>query len=499
MKTILLNPPFEVQVAPPLGLAQIYAVLKKYGKDVDVVDAYDWSFQQICSFVKKQQPDMVGMPCTTPARFEVLDTAFLIKKVNPDIKIVLGGPHPTLMSQQILENYPFVDLIVRNEGEYILLNLINCLEKNEKISNTKGISFREGEKVYHTPDEPFIQNLDELPFPAYHKFNLRNYVPYEDLTTDLNQLVRAPLISTRGCPYECVFCSSSDFWGHKWRFQSPKYVVDLMEYLYSRFNARYQRFFDDNFFASKKRTIEICKELVRRKLHTQIIWRCEGRPDAGDREVYKWLAEAGCHMIEFGVESGTEEGLIALNKRYTLDQIRKALRITKEVGIFRKCFFIIGGPHENSNTVAQTRNFIEEVNPDRIHTFILTVLPGTLLYERAKSENLITDDFWLKRQTYDPTTKYWNNCLPYTGELPLKEALREANRMMYWWNVEVKGLSSLFYYDTSFIKFMAKYYLKRRQFRRIWHGLSWVISTYLDKIFMRKSLWNKNPIESDFG
>ena len=495
MKTVLLNPPFEVQVAPPLGLAQIYAVLEKNGKDADTVDAYAWSSRQIRKYIERQGPDIVGMPCTTPARFEVLDTTALIKKVNPNIKIILGGPHATLMPQQILENYPFIDIIVRNEGDFTLLRLIECIERNGKLGDVQGISFRKGEKIYHTPDAPFIRNLDQLPFPAYHKFNLREYVPYEDITTELNRLVRAPLISTRGCPYKCIFCSSSDFWGHRWRFQSPKYVVDLMEYLYSQFDARYQRFFDDHFFASKRRTIEICQELVKRGLHKEIIWRCEGRPDAGDREMYAWLAKAGCHMIEFGVESGTEEGLLALNKHYTLDQIRKALKITKDVGIFRKCFFIIGGPHENQKTVKQTRKFIEEVDPDRIHTFVLTAFPGTQLYERAKSEGLIDDDFWLKRQTYDPTTKYWNNCLAYTGALSLDEALKEANRMMYWWNVEVKDLSPLFYYDTSFLKFMVKYYLKHRQFRRIWHGFSWVVSTYLDKIFMRKSVGEKNTIK----
>ena len=494
MKTLLLNPPYEVQIAPPLGLAQLYAVLEKNGKDADVVDAYDWSFKQIQRYVEEQQPDMVGMPCTTPTRFEVLDTAALIKKVNPKIKIVLGGPHATLMPQQILENYPFVDVIVRNEGEYTLLNLIDCLDSKEKPGNVQGISFREDNKIHHTPNAPFIKRLDGLPFPAYHKFNLKHYIPYEDLTADLNKLVRAPLISSRGCPYKCIFCSSSDFWGHRWRFQSPKYVVDLMEYLYSQFDARYQRFFDDHFFASKRRTIEMCQELVKRGLHKEIIWRCEGRPDAGNREMYEWLAKAGCHMIEFGVESGTEEGLIALNKQYTLDQIRKTLKITKEIGILRKCFFILGGPHENQKTVRQTRKFIEEIDPDRINTFVLTIFPGTQLYERAKSEGLIGDDFWLKRRTSDPITRYWHNSLPYTGTLYWDEALKEANRMMYWWNVEVKGLSPLFYYDTSFLKFMVKYYLKHRQFRRIWHGFSWVVGTYLDKIFMRKSVGEKNTI-----
>ncbi len=474
MRVLLLNPPYEVGVTPPLGLAYLHAVLEKEGKDASLVDAWNWSIGEICRFVHRNEYDLVGLSITTPHRFEVIDIARRIKQSHPGTSIVLGGPHATYMSEQMLTHYPFIDYIVRGEGEYKLLNLVESLESRKSLDNVGGLSFRSSGKVVSTEDAPYIQRLDDIPFPSYKNLDLKSYAPYEDSPPGFNKVTRAPLISSRGCTYRCIFCSSSCFWGHKWRFHSPAYVVNLMEYLSREFDANYQRFFDDNFMANPKRVIQICTELRKRGLHRQIIWRCEGRPDVSSREMYQSMKDAGCFLIEFGVESGTEEGLSFLGKRYTLDQIRTTFRVTKELGFVRKAFIILGGPHETEKTIAKTRKFIEEIDPDRINVFLLTIFPGTDIYELARREGRVTEDIWLKRSSKEPTTRYWHDCPTYHPKMKLKDLEREANRMMYWWHVEVKR-RSLFYYERDFLFFMLKHYVMSGKFRRILSNLRWIL------------------------
>lgn len=275
---------------PPLGIAWLAAVLRENGfKNVSLIDSVinKQSNNEIVELLKKEDPDIIGLSFGTQNRFYAFDSAKSIKKNFPKIPIVVGGPHPTLTADDTLQNIPEIDIVVRGEGEYTFLDLVRTINKKGDLRGVKGISFRskKGEIIRNQNREP-IQDLDALPMPA------RDLLPINDYrqTIPLSDKICTSMITSRGCPYNCVYCSTSEQWGHKIRHRSVKNVVDEIEYLMKTYKLDGVGFFDDVFTMDKKRAIGICQEIIKRKLN--IYWWCEARANTIDKELVGWMKKS---------------------------------------------------------------------------------------------------------------------------------------------------------------------------------------------------------------
>ncbi len=406
MKTLLINPPmydqrkygkpFILPYGPPLGIAYLASTLEKHGFEVRAIDMFDYSWDKVKQTLKEEQPDVIGITCLTEQRASPLELARLSKTMNKDCVVIMGGIHPTIMYEQILEHWP-VDIIILGEGEETIKELMTCLEGKKIFGDVHGIAYKHEGKTIKTPPRRLIENLDDIPFPAYKYFDFEKYTRYEILkgiwnNKPLRNLRFVPVISTRGCVGSCQFCSTPFFW-QKWRTRSAKNVVDEMELLTRDFGCGFFNFADDIFTVNKNRVIDLCKEIIQRKL--DIIWDCETRVNFIWDDMLEWMMRAGCYCISFGVESASETVLKAIKKKTTPQQIAHAFQLTKQVGMKTKMLLMVGNPGEDDTTVNDTVRMIETVRPDFVSVSEAMVLPGTELYESAKQKGFVSDDYWL--------------------------------------------------------------------------------------------------------
>ena len=418
MKIVLIFPPNIYQTKqsmPPLGIAWLAAVLRENGfKDVVLIDsmANRYSNEDIISLLKKQRPDLIGISFGTQIRFSAFDLARLAKKNFPGIPIVVGGPHPTLTSQDTLENIPEIDIVVRGEGEISFLNLVKTIESGGSLAEVKGISFRDKNgKVIHNPPELSIQDLDGLPLPARDLLPMEKY----EQTTFLSKKRATSILSSRGCPYYCVFCSVSEQWGHRIRHRSPQNVVDEIEHLLKNHPfLEGIRFFDDVFTMDKNRVIEICHEILKRKLN--FVWECEARANTIDGELVREMRRAGCEFIDLGIESGSDRILKNIKKSITVEQAITAAKIIKKAGIGLKAFFMHGLPGETyediKKTVFLSRYLYYNLGAEGTTQGISVIYPGTELERMAKESGTLPKDFsWSKYYERDRSYPPLDACI----------------------------------------------------------------------------------------
>ncbi|RLE49825.1 MAG: B12-binding domain-containing radical SAM protein [Candidatus Methanomethylicota archaeon] len=429
MKVLLVNPPTTADIetarviglkAPPLGLAYLAAVLEKNGYDVKILDApvLDYTFEDVKREVRSYDPDVVGVTSTTPTIYDAIRTVNAAKEAKPEVFTIIGGPHPTFMPEETLSMSPKLDAVAIGEGEMTLLELVKSLENNQPIEDVKGLAFRKGDEIRFTPKRPFIEDLDSLPFPARHLLPMERYMVFG------KQTLLANIMSSRGCPYNCIFCSSSLMFGKKFRGRSPGNVVDEIEELVDKYKVKHIEFADDNFTFDQKRAINIAKEILRRGLN--IAFACGARVDNLSRELLYWLKKAGCNMIYVGIESGVQRVLNALRKGIKIEQIVKAVKMIKEVGIEVTGSFVIGAPGETREDVKQTIKFAKKLDLDFAQFTVITPYPGTYIYEYAKREGLLLTNDWSKYTTVKPVMR--------TKELSAEELERlvaEAYRSFY--------------------------------------------------------------------
>jgi len=408
MKIVLIFPPNIYQTKqsmPPLGIAWLAAVLRENGfKDISLIDsmANRYSNEDIIDLLKKQGPDIIGISFGTQIRFSTFDLARLIKKNFPEVPLVVGGPHPTLTPQDTLENIPEIDIVVRGEGEVSFLNLVKEIEKKGALENVKGISFRDEKGgIVHNPDETAIEDLDSLPLPARDLLPMEKY----EQTTNLSKKRSTNIMTSRGCPYRCVFCSVSEQWGHRIRQRSAKNVVDEIEFLLKSYSFLGGiRFFDDTFTINKPRVLEICDEIIKRKLN--FVWECEARANTIDSEIVQAMKRAGCEFIDLGVESGSNKILKNIKKDITVEQVIEAVKVIKKAGIGLKIFIMHGLPGETyediKKTVFLSRYLCHKLKADGATQGITIIYPGTELEKIAKEMGTLPKDFsWSKYYIVD--------------------------------------------------------------------------------------------------
>jgi anaerobic magnesium-protoporphyrin IX monomethyl ester cyclase len=311
-----------------------------------------------------------------------LKMAKIAKQANPECITVFGGIHSTLFPDNVILNKE-VDFVCIGEGEHTVLELIQTIEKNVEFDKIQGILYKDGRKVIRNENRPLIQDLDELPFPARELLPMSEY-----LSTKVGRVgweLPSPstsIITSRGCPFRCTFCSSHLTFGRKVRFRSPKNVVDEIEYLIDMYSIKGVSFVDDTFTLDSKRTSAICKEILSRGL--DIEWMCMGRVDTISKDLLKEMKKAGCVSIGYGIESGSQHVLDEyIKKNITLEAAEKTIKITKEAGITSVAYFMIGTPGETLEDINKTVDFAKRLNPDAVNFSITIPMPGTEMFDIA--------------------------------------------------------------------------------------------------------------------
>lgn len=394
---LLIDPPWVIDAddnfwknigscLPSLGLAYIASYLEARGHAVEIMDctAMRYGLADIERLFKLRAapPALLGITATTPLIENALAVAAACKRLFPGTKVVLGGVHPTVLPGEVLA-HPAVDIVARGEGEETMLEIAEGRKPGEIL----GISFKEDGRVVHNPDRPLIKDLDTIPPPAYHLLPMDRYYP---ATGSYRNLPAMSLFATRGCPGRCTFCYRT-FYG-RLRKRSAANIVAEVELLYRNYGIREIAFYDDAFTSFKETVFEFCDLLHKRGL--KLTWTCFTRVDLIDEELLRAMKKAGCHLILFGVESGDERILKAINKRIDLGRVKEAVAAARRIGIDTRASFMLGNQGETEESVRKTIDFAFELDPDQVHFNIATAYPGTELYNWARENGYLTSSSW---------------------------------------------------------------------------------------------------------
>ncbi|MBU2473004.1 MAG: radical SAM protein [Patescibacteria group bacterium] len=387
MKILLINPPGKTSfIAPPLGLMSLATSLRNSGHFPKILDYLIENFNQDSLFNDIQKVDLIGITSVSPHINNALNLARLIKKKFPDKIIVLGGAHASLLPQETIENNPFIDFLIRGEGEIRIIQLIEYIQGQIKLKELDGIVFKKDGKIINLQPKKFIQNLDNLPMPAYDLIPFKKYSLY--LQSQFQPAIT--MLTSRGCPFNCIYCSKPVF-GSSIRTRSPKSILEEIIFLKKNYNIKEIIFYDDSFTLKKEKITKFCQLIIENNI--KINWKCETRVNLVDQELLNLMKKAGCYMICYGIESGNQKILDILKKGITLEQIEKAIIITKKAKIKILGYFMIGIPQETEKNIKETINFAKKLNPDYAQFSIATAYPGTELYQIAEKQGKITKDF----------------------------------------------------------------------------------------------------------
>jgi len=372
----------------PLGLGYLGAVAQNEGHEVTVIDcqAEHITYDAFQARISHGSPDVIGVTATTLLYKSAMKLIDIAKEAQPQAVTMLGGSHGTFWDENALKEYPSLDMVVRREGEITFIELLKKLKAGGSLNEVLGVTFRAKDgKTVRTPDRPFIEDLDALPFPAH------DLLPLDSLKHMGKVLF--PLITSRGCVYWCDFCSTVRMFGRGYRWRSPKNVVDEMQLLHDKYDVTQVTFYDDAFTVNRERVFKICEQLHARKL--DMTWDCGTRVDMVDREMLKAMRDAGCIAVWLGVESGSEAILGKMNKKIKLDQSRLAYKIAQDVGLMTIANVVLGFPGETEQTAWETIRFVKELNPDHVGFYVATPYPGTPMYDQVKEKG------WLKVTDFD--------------------------------------------------------------------------------------------------
>jgi len=382
MRILLVNLPYfggykkMALDLPPLGIAYLAAVVRQCGHEVRIADLTVAPGQ----FPKRLEDfDLVGLSADTPRHNAAMELAGSIKKRG--LPVLMGGPHVSFTTEETLRS-GVVDFIVRGEGERSICALLNCLQRGEDLDAVPGLSYIQKGEIRHTKSEPLQIHVDDLPHPA------RDLLPMHRYGARLQGMRATSVIGSRGCPFNCSFCSSSELFGLRWRARNPQAIADEIREVSDRYGIKAFYFMDDNFTLHPDRTVEICSRMRERDL--DIKWWCFSRVNTiVEREdMVQSMAEAGLQMAFLGVESPNEETLEHYHKQINADTSHRAIRILRKYGIQSMASFIIGDPEETRDMIKNTVKFAKMLNPDIAQFSILTPYPGTQLYQKVQDRLL---------------------------------------------------------------------------------------------------------------
>ncbi len=405
MKIVLCNTPFGKTdyTWPPIGLLYIASHVKSQtDHNVKVIDGYSSNMpeNQFLQKIKEENPDVLGLSCTSHTFLKSMEMLEKIRQELPDVVIVLGGMHTNFYAEKILNNYRFIDFIIKGEGEISFTKLVENLNNREELRKIKGITFFDGDEMVNNEAE-IIQDLDSLPFPDRSLVDGNKYSHnWFGLKFSFGKF--ATILSSRGCPYSCIFCCCSAICKRKWRTRSVENILKELEELHSQ-GYKTCIFIDDNFTLSPERVIQICRGIVERKIKISLL--CEGRIDKMSLEIFREMKKAGFTTILFGLESGSQKILDYYKKGIKIDRVKNVVAEAKEAGLNVIGSFMIGAPIETEQEIMQTLKFASSLRTPLIIDSLVMV-PGTALWSELEKNNLLKDDDW---KSDHKVNKYYSN------------------------------------------------------------------------------------------
>ena len=444
-KVLLINPPWVIgedknlwnDVAscwPSLGLAYIAAVLEEAGHTVKYLDcsAERYTVKDAVATMRgfNESFDFVGLTATTPLINNTLTIAERAKEIFPGAKTILGGVHPSVMPDETI-SHPAVDFVAIDEGEQTILELANGRE----VSQISGLCYKQNGQTIKNPPRPLIENLDEIPPPAYHLLPMDKYYPAIGSYKRLPVMI---MFATRGCPGRCTFCYRT-FRGLV-RKRSARNIIEEIKILQRDYGIKEVAFYDDTFTLFKDVVKEFCDIIEREKI--DLTWSCFTRVDHINEDLLRSMKKSGCHLILFGVESADEQILKNINKRISLNQVTEAVKSARRLGIETRASFMIGNQGETEETIKKTIDFAIKLDSDEVQFNIATAYPGTELFNWAKDKGYIKSFNW--------------------------DDYSMSNVVL-----EVPGLDRAkmqYYYELAHRKF---YFRPKIILRRLWHIRSW--------------------------
>lgn len=391
-RIILFNSPWikgkqdvveEENIHLRIGIATIAAYLRGKGIDVAVIDSDDKS--QIDK-LKAFSPQFVGIPAYTFEIYDTARTAEIVKAVLPQSQLIVGGPHPSALPRETLEEFPIFDFVVMGEGEETLKEIV---EDKKEIEEIEGIAYRRNRTIKVNPRRKPIQPLDILSISAWDLYDLERYkINWHRSRSRLkfkskDDILYIPIESMRGCPYDCIFCFRIN--DRSVRFKSPSRVIDEMRRVISQFGVNRFYFVDPTFGINKRLALELCNEIIKYELNTKITWEVSSRVDVVDEELLIKMKEAGCDTIGFGVESGDDEILKKSGKNISCQKIIDTIKLCNKVGMTVGTSFILGHPFETKETLKKTIKFAKKLPIATTNFAIMVPFPGTEVRQMAKN------------------------------------------------------------------------------------------------------------------
>ena len=410
MKVLLIDPPMQSIMLSradwfPMGLAFLAGSIKREGHEaliyngehdpsLDYVNLTTYSsnyyhylealrdddhpaWKRLAKVITDFKPDVVGITSFSVKWPSARKIAALAKSYDPQIPVVMGGQHVTIMTDDALAD-PNIDFVVKGEGEKTLVEWLRELGGEQKWENVAGLSFKRAGQVVHNGPRPMVEDLDELPPPAREcLYDIENYSP-ESL---------GKLFASRGCPYQCNYCGTQNVWGYGVRHRSPQSMIDEIMQVKKEYGSSYFTFFDDVFGLDKKRAIALCNDMAQAKLGVR--WDCLTRANLVSDELLGSMKKAGCVKIDMGVESGSDKILKDTKKGLNTEQLLAGGHLIKKYGFFLYAFFMVGLPTETEEDAQKTIEFLEKLKPHWAGISIFTPIPGTGIYKTLQAQGKI--------------------------------------------------------------------------------------------------------------
>ena len=377
----------------PIYLAYTAAVVEEAGFEVSFIDAImdELDIGEFAQKVGDLGPRLALLETSTPSIEFDLATAAAIKEQSPGTFVALLGSHVTYFDRETLAENPAVDAVIRGEFEYTAADLARALDDGGGLSGVPGLTYRDDQgDPRRNPDRPLFEPLDDMPFPARHIVKGGEY-----RAGIYSGGHPTAMVSSRGCPYRCTFCLwPGVLYGHKFRARSAKNVVDEMEEAVRTYGHDEIYFDDDTFTIDRQRVMDITRLIMERGLEKEVEWIAQCRVDTVDREMLEAMKAANCGYILYGVESGSPQMLKKMKKGITLDKVRHAFELTRQVGIKTQAFFLFGIPGETQETIRETIEFAKELNASSTQFAVAIPHPGTALYEECKANGWLTSENW---------------------------------------------------------------------------------------------------------
>lgn len=375
MKIVLINPLCSSNVEKhwagyaSLGLAYIAASLLEKGNDVFIIDGKlrDYTLDSIVECSLEHKPDLIGISCMTADFPKVKEISYELKR-QCNTPIIIGGAHCNAVKEASILDCSSINYCCVGEGEQLMPELIDCIKKDGDLNKISGLIYRRNNEIIINKPRPYYSDYDILSFPAWHLFP---------------SVSKLPILSHRGCPFTCIFCSHNS--GNMARYRSVNNVIEELMYIDKNYQPKEIQFEDETFGLNIERTKTILRKIIENKLNERICFTAQTRVDRVDKELSVLLKKANFNIIELGVESGSDEVLKRIGKGISVAQVKEAVKLAREEGLKVWCKFILGHPNETISEMHETVHLISYLNPDQLSVSIMTPYPGTLIYEMAKS------------------------------------------------------------------------------------------------------------------